>query len=208
MIYRDKIREVFSRFEGKQQIVGYIPCDIAGSNKTANYKGGPDPAKYIPMGVSGVTVGTGVDLGQTDATTLKNIGVSEETIDVVRPYLCKRKMEAVYALHRAPLTLTREQAEELDRCMHNHHIEIISRRYDRDAGVGAFNEIPWQAQAVICSILYQRGVNSPKKFVNTWNALVTRNWKEASERLQNSKLWAGYHSRRKAEGKILEEIAK
>lgn len=205
MIYKDKIREVLSRFEGKRQTVGYIPCDTT-DGKTANYKGGPNPARYIPMGVSGVTVGTGVDLGQTDEPTLKRIGVCDETIDAVRPYLQKTKKAAVEVLHKMPLTLTQEQAEELDRCMHNHHISIIAARYDRDAGAGAFNEIPWQAQAVITSILYQRGTGSPRKFPNVWKLLIERKWKEAAAMFQNRSIWAGYHSRRVAEGKILASI--
>ena len=147
-IHTDEIRAVLSRFEGTQQVVGYIPC-FKTTGGTANYKGGSNPGLYNPMGVSGVTVGTGVDLGQTDAATLKKIGVSDETIQAVSPYLEKRKKDAVFALHNAPLTLTREQAEELDLCMHKHHISIIARRYDKDAGTGRFETLPWQAQAQV-----------------------------------------------------------
>ncbi|MEG6503236.1 pesticin C-terminus-like muramidase, partial [Desulfovibrio sp. 1214_IL3152] len=69
-----RIRAFLATVEGKQQTQGYIPCDLVGGG-TANYKGGPNPERYRPMGVSGVTVGTGVDLGQTDAATLVRIGV-------------------------------------------------------------------------------------------------------------------------------------
>ena len=204
-IYNEKIRGVLSQFEGKQQTVGYIPCDLR-SGGTANYRGGANPERYVPMGISGVTVGTGVDLGQTDAKTLRNIGVCEDTINAVRFYLGKQKFAAIYALNDRPLTSTKAQADELDRCMIDHHIEIIAKRYNKDAGVNAFQSIPWQAQAVITSILYQRGVNSPSKFQNTWNSLVMRHWKDASERLRNGKLWSGYQSRRRAEGEILATI--
>lgn len=74
-IYLNEIREVLHRpgFEGPQQLRGYIPCDLR-TGGTANYYGGPNPERYVPMGISGVTVGTGVDLGQTDATTLGGMG--------------------------------------------------------------------------------------------------------------------------------------
>ena len=206
-IYADKIRAVLNRgwFEGPQQLKGYIPCNLS-NGKTANYYGGPNPEKYDPMGISGVTIGTGVDLGQTDAATLRKIGVSEQTINIVRPYLEKRKKNAVYALYNNALVISKEVADELDSCMIGHHIKIICNRYNKDAGAGAFENLPWQAQAVIVSILYQRGVNSPSKFKNTWAALVNKDWKDASERFKNSSLWAGYHNRRREEGKILGEL--
>lgn len=204
-IHTKEIRQVLTKFEGKQVTKGYIPCDLT-TGKTANYYGGANPERYIPMGVSGVTIGTGVDLGQTDEPTLRRIGVSDKTIDAVRFYLQKTKIKAVYALHEKPLTITPEMAEELDACMHNQHIEITRKRYNRDAGEGAFEELPWQAQAVITSIIYQRGPGSIKKFENTWNAFVRKDWKDASARLQNSSLWKGYQSRRREEGKILDTI--
>ena len=200
-----EIRKVLSQFEGKQMLRGYIPCNLTRGG-TANYYGGPNPERYNPMGISGVTVGTGVDLGQTDIPTLKKIGVCDETIEIVRPYVGKEKKMAVQALHNAPLTISKEVADELDMCMIDHHILIIANRYDRDAGKGAFEKLPWQAQAVITSILYQRGVNSPSKFKSTWQALVNRDWKKAARDFQTSALWNGYMSRRRAEGKILEQL--
>ncbi len=201
----EQIRKVLTQFEGKQMLRGYIPCNLT-SGGTANYFGGVNPERYDPMGVSGVTVGTGVDLGQTDEVTLRKIGVSGQTISLVRPYLGKKKKSAVYALHDAPLTISQKAADELDRCMIDYHIRIIAKRYDRDAGDGTFETLPWQAQAVITSILYQRGINSPKYFKNTWRALITQNWKVASAKLKNSSLWRGYHSRRRGEGRILEQL--
>ncbi len=201
----EKIRKVLSQFEGKQMLRGYIPCNLT-TGGTANYFGGANPERYDPMGISGVTVGTGVDLGQTDASTLRKIGVSDETIAFIKPYLGKEKRAAIMALHSAPLTITQAMADELDRCMIDHHISIIANRYDRDAGKGTFEQLPWQAQAVITSILYQRGVNSPSKFKNTWQALVNRDWATASKKFQTASLWNGYTSRRRAEGKILEQL--
>lgn len=76
-----RIRAFLATVEGKQQTQGYIPCDLVGGG-TANYKGGPNPERYRPMGVSGVTVGTGVDLGQTDAATLvRTVGVQRTDIE-------------------------------------------------------------------------------------------------------------------------------
>ena len=207
MIHMQEISEVLHRpgFEGPQQLRGYIPCDLS-SGGTANYYGGPNPERYEPMGISGVTVGTGVDLGQTDAATLRGMGVSDTLVAVFLSYLGRRQNDAVRALHSAPLTIGAEDADRLDAAMLGHHVKKISRRYDRDAGSGAFDALPWQAQAVIVSIQYQRGVNSPSKYPNTWAALVRRDWADAARRLKTGHFWTGYQQRRALEGRLLEEL--
>lgn len=120
---------------------------------TANYYGGQNPERYVPMGISGVTIGTGVDLGQTDAATLGGMGVNSGTVNQLRPYLGQRKAAAVAVLHRLPLTLRQDVADDLDAAMLNHHVAKIFGYYDRAVGVpGMFSRLPWQAQAVIVSI--------------------------------------------------------
>ncbi len=206
-LYLDFIQSILRLpgFEGPQQLRGYIPCDLSDGG-TANYHGGRNPERYSPMGISGVTVGTGVDLGQTDAGVLEGMGLEESVLAPLRPYLGLRQAEAVRALHAAPLTLTEAQADSLDAAMLRHHVHKISRRYDRDAGANAFSRLPRQAQAVIVSIQYQRGVNSPYKYPNTWAALVRRDWADAAARLKNGALWEGYRQRRAREGRLLEEL--
>lgn len=205
MFYWDEISSVLHRFEGPQQVRGYIPCDLT-TGGTANYLGGPNPERYVPMGVSGVTIGTGVDLGQTDADTLRGMGVPDAVIRQLVPYLGKRKADAVRALHERPLVISAEDADVLDAAMLKHHVGKISARYDRDAGEGAFEKLPWQAQAVIVSIQYQRGVHSPSKYKNTWRAFVRQDWKDAAYRLKTRRFWSGYQDRRYEEGRILEDL--
>lgn len=206
-LHMDKIAHVLHLpgFEGPQQLRGYIPCNLVGGG-TANYYGGPNPERYEPMGISGVTVGTGVDLGQTDADTLRGMGIADGVIVRLRPYLGLRQEAAVLALHAAPLTLAAGDADALDAAMLRHHVHKIAGRYDRDAGVGAFARLPWQAQAVIVSIQYQRGVSSPSKYPNTWAALVRRDWADAARRLCTGHFWTGYRQRRALEGELLREL--
>lgn len=197
-----RIRAFLATVEGTQQTQGYIPCDLVGGG-TANYRGGPNPERYVPMGVSGVTIGTGVDLGQTSAAELEGMGVSSATINSLRPYLGQSGPDAVEVLHRLPLTVSQAVAEELDAALHTRHIGIAQARYDKDAGAGAFAALPWQAQATITSIIYQRGPGSIKRFQNTWAAFVRQDWPDAARRLMNGDLWERYQSRRAAEGRLL-----
>ncbi len=207
-IHADKIREILNRpiFEGPQQLRGYIPCNLT-TGGTANYTGGPNPERYVPMGVSGVTIGTGVDLGQKDKDELRGMRVPQHIVYALMYYLGYRKKAAVEKLHSRPLTISREDADALDAAILACHIDMISRRYDKDAGDGVFAALPWQAQAAITSIMYQRGVNSASRYPNTWAALVRRDWTDAAARLKNGRLWSGYQARRALEGKLLEEIS-
>ncbi len=207
-IHTDKIQEVLRRpgFEGPQQLRGYIPCELT-TGGTANYKGGPNPERYIAMGASGVTIGTGVDLGQTDKDTLRGMGVSNAVVYKLMPYLEQSRAAAVDALHRLPLTLSQAAADELDEAMLNHHISKISAYYDAATDHGTFASLPWQAQAAIVSIQYQRGVKSPRKYPNTWKAFVTQNWTDAAYRLGTGRFWTGYQGRRRLESELLKELA-
>jgi len=197
-----RIRAFWGTVEGKQQTQGYIPCDLVGGG-TANYRGGPNPERYKPMGVSGVTIAMGVDLGQTSAPELGGMGVSSATINSLRPYLGQSGPAAVEVLHRLPLTVSQAVADELDEALHTRHIGIAQARYDKDAGAGAFEALPWQAQAAISSIIYQRGPGSIKRFQNTWDAFVRQDWPDAARRLMNGDLWERYQSRRATEGRLL-----
>ena len=207
-IHLDEILEVLHRpgFEGPQQLRGYIPCDLR-TGGTANYYGGPNPERYVPMGISGVTIGTGVDLGQTDAATLGGMGVNPGIVNQLRPYLGQRRAAAVAVLRRLPLTLRQDVADDLDVAMLSHHVTKIADYYDRAVGVpGMFARLPWQAQAVIVSIQYQRGVNSPRKYPNTWKAFVNQDWADAAYRLGTGRFWDDYQNRRRLESELLKEL--
>ena len=64
--------------EGPQRLQGYIPSHILDGNKAGrnlNCTGHDAYGTHDPIGVSGVTIATGVDLGQTDAATLRKIEI-------------------------------------------------------------------------------------------------------------------------------------
>lgn len=191
--------------EGPQQTRAYIPCKKL-SGCSVNFTGGNARVDDLdPFGVSGVTIATGVDLGQTDYVTLKRIGVQESICNMLAPFLGKKDKDAVVVLNRlGGLTVSQAVADELDYCMHYDHYKRISTRYDKDAGMGAFDNIPKQAQAVIFSILYQRGPGYVSKMPKTWGFLVKKEWCAAAHELQTG--FKEYADRRKLEGIYLAEI--
>jgi len=205
--------------EGPQALYGYIPCNRKSDGRGRNYVGAPgtqtkgvdfpdtgDPGDYTAMGVSGVTIATGVDLGQTDEATLARNGLDPSLVPIVRPYLGLRTYAALKKLYDLPLAISRDTADALDYAILAIHCRNIPARYDRDNPVTLFEDLPWQAQAAIFSLLFQRGTGAAGKAPKTWAAFQLGAWADASARLCNAAMWDGYQTRRRMEGELLKEI--
>ena len=221
-VYLREIKGFLNRsgVEGPQQLRGYIPCRRMSDGKGRNYIGpiGTDPGEvpysstgnpdfYRVMGVSGVTIATGVDFGQTDANTLRRSGLPESLIGAFSPYLALRKDAAIDRLFAFPLIISKCDADVLDGVILGIHAKNIPARYNRDNPSAPFAELPWQAQAAIFALLFQRGTGAAGKAPITWNAFLRGDWQAAADSLCNPSLWDGYQERRKLEGKLLKEIA-
>lgn len=107
------ITEVLGRFEGKGVTRGYVPC-----------------RNGEPIGASGVTIATGLDLGQQTRASLEAMGIPAELVNRFTQYLGARKKEALYILAHSPLVLTREEVETVDRCVHDYYIKNTEQRFD------------------------------------------------------------------------------
>ena len=204
----DKIFGWIPLVEGKLQTRGYIPCFIRGGG-TCNYRGtGYNVSKLDPMGVSGVTVGIGVDLGQQTEHQLRKWGVSDALLDKLRPYIGAKDKAACIALQKAPLTLTEEEARELTYAEQRGYMdEVVVPTWNYSYGAkGKFDTLPWQAQCVIFSLVYQLGWGGlRRRGPCTLRALEAHDWARAIANLQSgAKGWNGeYHERRRQEGTLL-----
>ena len=183
------IRATLERFEGKGITRGYVPC-----------KGG------VPLGVSGVTIGTGCDLGQQTAAALLDMGVPHSVVIKLLPYIGLKKQAAVDAIKCQALTLTAKEVKTLDDAVIGQYVKNIAAHYDKSNPYQPFAAIPRQAQAVIVSILYQRGLGFSGKAPVLWRAMLAGDWKTAATWLCDPANGGGYHSRRKAEGELLKQI--
>lgn len=136
------ISSFLSQVEGSCQTRGYIPCNVKGGG-TANYRGGPNPERYIAMGVSGVTIATGCDLGQTDAKTLAGYGLSADVISLFTPYFGKKKAAAIAALHMLPLAISNAQAAATDLAVHRGYLDKNVRpAWQRACHAMSFDDLP------------------------------------------------------------------
>ena len=194
MIDTAYIRIVLERFEGKGIAKGYVPADKSGK----------------AFGASGVTVATGVDLGQQTKEGLAAMGIPAAVISRLAPYLGAKREEAQYLLAREPLHLTQEEVDVIDRAVHAKYIDQAAGLFGRDA----FEAAPREVQAVAVSLHYQFGTPARKAspaLENAWNAMRRGNYAYAAVELRDPSGWSiphqQYIKRRAAEAALLEKAA-
>lgn len=213
--------DFLSRVEGERQTRGYIPCwcltrdglriPKGSTFKSANYYGRPDqePGLYRVMGVSGVTIATGCDLGQTTMAVLQGYGLPQAVCSKLLRYIGLKEDAAIRALHDAPLNVTPEDAAAIDRAVHSGYLHrYVVPCYNKSDPRQPFENIPEAAQTVIMSLVYQLGCAGVKRRgPKTWQALLDGNWEDAGKKLCTQ--WGeSYPQRRKIEGQYLLEGVK
>lgn len=207
-IQYEKVFRWLETVEGPLTCRGYIPCRRL-SGGTENYTGHAPVTDYEAMGVSGVTVGVGVDLGQQTVSQLRRWGVSDGTIDAILIYIGLQRGAALRALRNRPLDLTPEQARELTDAEHRGYMDdVVVPWWDRARHTMPYASLPWQAQAVVFSLAYQCGVRGAERRAPVTLAALRRgDWAKASAALLDRDGWGGeYLGRRAAEGRLLREL--
>lgn len=171
-------------------------------------EGGSKTTGYVPaaeVSKSGVTIGTGFDLGQRNEADLKSLGLSSELIATLKPYLGKKAKDAQDALNKAPLNITAAQAANIDKTVKKSHIDLIKQKYNTAAeNKKKFIDLPAEAQTVIASVSFQYGVNLDVRTPKFWKASKNQDWKECIKLLNS--FGDAYPTRRKKEAALLASI--
>ncbi|MEG2140889.1 MAG: pesticin C-terminus-like muramidase [Bilophila sp.] len=195
-IHTAVIRAFLGKWE-TSQTQAYIP------HRRKNFTGHNDLAACGDViASSGVTIGTGLDLGQQSEAELGRMGVPSGLIARFCPYLGLRREEADFALERTPLTITEAEREALDEAVHADYIRRAANRFDRASEL-AFEAVPAEAQAVIVSLFYQLG-DGAEKYPKTWALLCAGRLRDAAHELKTG--FTKYANRRADEGRLLERI--
>lgn len=199
MIETTLIRQWLERFESRE-LVAYVPC------RHRNYTGrNSRSACGEVLGVSGVTVGTGLDLGQQRLEDLERMGLDAGLRTLLRPYLGLQKEAACRQLKAAPLKLTETQCAAIDEAVHEDYIRRAGATYNSRAMNGSFEELPGQAQTVVVSLFYQLGrYDGNPGYPKLWGHLVRQDWAAAADELEHG--FARYASRRRQEAALLREL--
>lgn len=197
MVAIQAIDALLNKWETRQ-LVAYIPCN------PRNYTSG-DIDGFKPIGVSGVTVATGLDLGQQGEAELRNYGLDETLRDKLRPYLGRKCYGALRALQSEPLRLSDAECDAISLGVHAEYTRRTRSMFNA-RGLMSFDDMPPQAQAVAVSLVYSLG--SPQRFYPAiWNALLAGNYAEAANCLCSD--FTGYDAaRRRDEGALLKTINK
>ena len=198
------ITEILERFEGAGRRRGYVPLQ-------QGRKGQEQTARV--MGNSGVTIGTGVDLGQHSREALEQMGVPATIIGALVPYLGLQKEAALAKLQTCPLVLAEDAVLALDRAVIGHFITRMEERCNRAVQgfsgkrrPACFADRAKEVQAVLVSLAYHLGFGG---FPRTFALLVSEAYREAIAELHNSAAWNHrYIYRRREEAALLEEACR
>jgi len=171
-------------------------------------EGGSKTAGYVPaaeVSKSGVTIGTGFDLGQRNESDLKALGLPSDLTAKLKPYLGKKAKDALDALDKAPLTVTTAQAATIDKAVKRTHVDLLKQKYDSAAeNKKKFTDLPVEAQTVIASVSFQYGAALDARVPKFWKAAKAQNWKECIKVLNG--FGDAYPTRRKKEAALLGQI--
>jgi hypothetical protein len=159
----------------------------------------PDPKNSK----SGVTVGSGVDLGQQSVASLAALKLSSQLVAKLKPYLGLKQEAAVAALKKTPLVLTKPEIHELDQAIRDTHLAALQQVYNAASRV-KFADLPDCAQTILCSVSYQYGVGLSKRTPNFWGIVIRQDWEAAVKALRNFN--DRYPTRRNLEADYLSSI--
>ena len=173
-------------------------------NFISEREGGRHTEGYVPLaGQSGVTIGTGIDIGQWDSTGLQNMGVSQDLIDLFEPYLGLTRDDAEEYLNNNPLTITDEQAAELDENFMQNYFQPLINNYNAASDVN-YEDLPTEAQTVIASVAYQYGTDLASATPNFWQQVTTQDWQAGVDNLRG--FGDDYSTRRNIEAHLLDDL--
>ena len=176
--------------EGGQVLTGYVP-DASGSK-------------------SGVTIGTGIDLGQRGGGDIDGLDIPPALKARLKPYCGMKSQDAAVYLKGHPLTVSANDATALDMAIKKPLLDRLIAAYDAavDKANTAdqcprvhFNDLPQGVQTALASANFQYGA-LPTATPNYWKQVTEQRWKDASDNLK--KFGDAYPTRRKLEAALID----
>lgn len=172
------------------ELDGYIPKDDDG----------------IIVGQSGVTVASGLDLGQQNKESLEAMGLPTSLIEKFERYFGLTKEDAEKELAANSLSITEEEANLIDNNLMIYDFNRLGNEWnktqDLDNGGVDWNLLEPEKQTVLLSVFRQYG--STRRFPKFWTKATSGNWNAAIDELRNFN--DDYATRRDKEADLLESI--
>ena len=152
----------------------------------ADLEGSAINEAYVPQqdGVaidqSGVTIGTGVDLGSKNEAYFKDL--DDGIVEKLKPYLGKKKQAAINILATKPLTLSDAEIAELDRYVKEKELKTLKDQWDKDSDV-KFEDLPTNKATTVAATFYQHGTQMFD--YDYWDQTTGGDWEAARDNLRD-----------------------
>jgi len=142
---------------------------------------------YVPVAEtsnSGVTIASGVDLGQTGPRQIDFWPIDDALKMRLRLYCGLKRQDAVDFLRAHPLTISRSECGEIDAAVQAEQASRIAKSYDEASGV-KFADLPDRAQTVIVSLAFQYGSDLARRCPRFWRTAIVQDWPAMVRELEN-----------------------
>lgn len=160
----------------------------------------PSDRSGSPLGKSGSTIGTGIDLAHQSATGLRAAGVDEQTITMLQPFFGVRGKKAQELLKLNPLKLEEIQLKQLDDAVMNRDSRSLAKKFNA-VSPRKFEDLPPAFQTVLTSVNHQFGTKALTD-MNFWGQMTGGQFNRALENLRD--FGDNYPTRRNKEADLFE----
>lgn len=151
--------------------------ELEGGCLTKGYVPDPENSK------SGVTIAVGFDLGARDVKDLKSMGLSENVIAKLSPYLGLQGMQAKRLLESQPLEISETEAAVINEAVKYRMTKRVVDEYNQNSVVD-FGTLPRRWQTVIASVAFQYGSLS-KRCKRFFACIIKQDWSSAIRELRD-----------------------
>jgi Bacterial toxin homologue of phage lysozyme, C-term len=138
--------DLISELEGGQRLEGYVPLNR-------------DTGKPFPQ--SGVTIGTGFDLGQHSRAEIEGLNINRSLKDKLVPHAQRTGREAVRFLTNNPLRIAKEEADALDREAKHRKLDETITVFNTMSRDLKFEDLPPAVPTVVASLGFNMGPRWP-----------------------------------------------
>lgn len=157
---------------------------------------------YVPdlnYSRSGVTIGSGFDIGQRDKAELMR-DFSADLATKLMPYANKTGATAQLALELQPLQLDENEVETINTVAHRQAEQNLRASWDEEHTFCEFDQLSSICQTVIASVAFQYGY-LPARAPNFWYQVTQGDWEAALANLRD--FGDRYPTRRNKEADLL-----
>lgn len=135
---------------------------------------------------AGVTIGSGIDLGERTEASLRRLGVSESIISKLKDYLRLKGEKASNKIREAPLILTEDEAIELTELVKRDTAKKVKSWYNKNNNVGnEWADLTDRQQTIISSVHFQYGAGNKEATPKFNKSVLNNNWADTISELRN-----------------------